>query len=181
MKQKMLNGKNVNLRLVEEGDLPLLARWRNDPENWRWFFNKAPIRLAAQRRWYEDLLSNKSKMLFAICKLSGQLIGTIGVDHIDFINQNAEFGNMLIGRAESQRKGFAGEAAGLLIDFCFNHLNLHRLYLYAYEDHAGAIRLYEQCGFKSEGVLRDAQFSEGRFRNVVLMSLLRKEPSKRQG
>jgi RimJ/RimL family protein N-acetyltransferase len=39
--------------------------------------------------------------------------------------------------------------------------------------HARAIRCYEKCGFKREGVWKEASYIGGRYVDVVTMGLLR--------
>jgi RimJ/RimL family protein N-acetyltransferase len=43
------------------------------------------------------------------------------------------------------------------------------------EANARAIRAYEKCGFRKEGVMRKARFKNGRYENDVLMSILQEE------
>ena len=172
----MLIGKLIRLRPVEEEDLALLVRWRNEPRIWVGFFNKFPLSMGGQKAWYADLGRDPARKLFMICTLVNDApVGTIGLDHVDFPNQSAEFGNLLIGEIDALGKGFAEEATCLLLAYCFQRLNINRVYLKAYADNGEAIRLYERCGFRREGILREAQFEGGRFLDVLVMSLLRRE------
>ncbi len=111
-----------------------------------------------------------------ICKSDEQRpIGTIGLDSIDFSNQRAEVGNVLIGDPEFLGRGYASEALGLLMAFAFFHLNMNRLYLHVYNDNAEAVELYQRCGFVKEGILREHYFSNGGFRDVLVMGILRRD------
>ena len=177
----MLLGTLVRLRPVEEDDLSRLVSWRNKPSVWRWFFNKFPLSHAGQARWFEGLLRTDDKKLFAICTLEDDTaIGTIGLDRIDFANQSAELGNMLIGEEEFQGQGYAAEALQLLLSYSFFHLNMNRVYLYVFADNDRAVRLYERAGFQVEGRLRQAHYAQGIFNDVLLMALLRSEFSERR-
>ncbi len=172
----MLVNTLVKLRLVEEEDLPLLVSWRNTPSIWAGFFNKFPLSMAGQRGWFANLVTSQSKKLFIICTAEDdEPIGTIGLDNIDFANQSAEFGNILIGRQEYVGKGYATEATRLILSYCFSRLNMNRIYLTVYADNAKAIKLYKRCGFKLEGTLREARFADGVFKDVLAMSFLRRE------
>lgn len=174
-KKGLLNGESVFLRPLAETELALLVDWRNDPETWSQFFNHYPLAIGQQKQWFEKLQNDSSRKLFTVCTTGGEAIGTVGIDSLDPINQSAEIGNILIGDKEKRGKGYAGEAVTLLVDFCFQQLNLNRLYLHVFEDNVTAVKLYERCGFKQEGVLRQAKFSQGRFRNLLVMSRLRGE------
>lgn len=59
-----------------------------------------------------------------------------------------------------------------LIRIVFEDLHAHRLFLDVYEDNARARHLYESLAFVYEGVLRDAAKREGKYCNLLLMSML---------
>lgn len=172
----MLVGDRIYLKLVEEADLSRIVAWRNTPSIWVNFFNKFPLSLAKQKEWFERLLEDSTRMLFMICSTEeNKSLGTIGLDHIDFSNQTAEYGNILIGDQESAGKGYASEATRIILTYCFLRLNINKVYLKVLTENIKAIELYEKNGFVREGVLRDEHFDEGRFKDVVMMSILRKE------
>lgn len=172
----MLLGKFVRLRPLEEVDLPLLVQWRNEPAIWLHFFNKLPLSIGGQKSFYKKLLEDDSRILFGIELLkTNNIIGTIGFDRIDFINQLAEYGNLLLGDHKFRKRGFAVEATSLLLDYGFRRLNLNRIYLQVLSDNEAAVQTYRRCGFKDEGILRKAFFDEGHFKDVLFMGLLRDE------
>lgn len=82
---------------------------------------------------------------------------------------------MLIGNQEYMGQGYATEATQLMLAYCFLRLNMNRVYLKVYADNARAISLYERCGFKVEGTLRESRFEGGGFKDVLIMSILRRE------
>lgn len=55
------------------------------------------------------------------------------------------------------------------MNFCFQHLNLHRIYLHVFESNKRAIRCYEKAGFAIEGTLRDHHFAKGKYEDVLIM------------
>lgn len=171
---RYLNGDRVLLRGVEAQDLDLLAEWRNAPENWQHFFNPRPVCRAGQAAWLEGVIKDPSRLFLVIVeRASSTLIGSIGLDHIDSFNQSAEMGNVLIGNPQFRGAGLAREATELLLDLAFSRLNLRRIYLYVFAGNPAALRLYRSLGFEQEGLLKEACFSEGEFRDVLLMSLLK--------
>src|ERR1039457_218116 len=127
----MLVSEHIYLRPVEYDDMANLVVWRNDPENWRFFFNAYPLSMAGQKIWFEKLLSYEAKKLFVIClRNDDEPIGTIGLDAIDFKNQRAEYGNVLIGDTRYRGQGLAKEASIILLNYAFFQLNMNRLSLY---------------------------------------------------
>jgi RimJ/RimL family protein N-acetyltransferase len=169
----MIKGTRVLFRPVEEGDLELLVRWRNDPQNSRFVFSPFLINPGGQKKWYEALLANPNKVMFMVDNLEGKTVGMIGLDHIDWRNQECEGGPIVFDPGE-RSYGYAEEAIGMLIKYAFEELNMHRMYAFCYP-YNRIIELMKWFGFKEEGVLRQAVFSEGKFQDKVILGLLREE------
>jgi len=170
----MIKGKQVLLRPVEERDLPLLVRWRNNPEDRRLFFSPFLISEGGQKQWYERLLADQARMLFMIDTLEGEAVGTIGLDGIDWRNQEAELGQFYID-PEVRGRDYPLEATVLIIEYAFDELNLHRLYGAFYDFNRGPMAMAEFFGFRREAVLRQAAFAGGEFHDKVILGLLREE------
>lgn len=54
-------------------------------------------------------------------------------------------------------------------------MNMHRVYLHVYDFNERAIRCYEKCGFKKEGLIREAVYKHGRYVNEYIMGILEEE------
>lgn len=172
----MIISNRIVLRPVEISDLEKIADWRNRPDIHKNFFSYEYIIKSNQEKWYQSLLNSKEKMLFIIEERSEKnAIGLIGFDHIDFKNQQAEYGNLLIGEKNAIGKGYAKEATLHLLNYGFYELDLHRIYLKVFEWNKRAIKLYEKSGFIKEGILREAHYSQGKFQNILVMSILKNE------
>jgi len=63
----------------------------------------------------------------------------------------------------------------LLLRHGFLTLNLNRVFLRVFETNPRAIRSYEKAGFIHEGRLRQAEFRDGQYVDILLMSVLRSE------
>jgi len=176
----MIRGKRVILRPVEERDLPLLARWRNDPENRRFFFSPFLINPGGQKKWYEELLADRNRIILMIDTVKGNTVGMIGLDKIDWRNQEAENGIFLLDPGE-RGQGYAEEAGVLMINYAFEELNLRRLYAVVYDFNRSVIEMARLFGFQQEGVLRQAAFAGGSFHDKVILGLLREEWQEEQG
>lgn len=73
---------------------------------------------------------------------------------------------MMIG-APYRGRGYGTEALGLLCDFAFSEMNLHKLKVSVFAFNAAAIRCYEKNGFTREGLLRAEIFRAGAYQDVV--------------
>ncbi len=71
--------------------------------------------------------------------------------------------------------GYGTEASKLVLGHAFNAMNLHRVDLIVLESNRRAIRSYEKCGFKVEGILRERALVGGRRQNDLVMAILRHE------
>ncbi len=172
----MLVGERTILRPLERQDLPVVAAWRNDPEVRPHFFTPYLIAVSGQDKWYDSYLSQGDSLIFLIfMRDSNDRLGMIGLDHIDHRNQSAEYGRLLIADPKMRGQGYALDATLTLLRHAFRDLNLNRIYLRVYADNDAAIGLYERCGFVREGLEREAVFMDGRFRDLVHMSILRSE------
>lgn len=106
---------------------------------------------------------------------TNELIGGIGLSHIDYNVGSAELGYWLT--EDYWRKGIMSEGLDSLINFAFNKLKLNRLVIPAYVPNVGSNRLAEKLGFKLEGVHREAAKPEssGKIHDVNYWGLLKGE------
>ncbi len=169
----MLEGRKVRLRVIEERDLERIVKWRNHPNNRRFFFSPFLLSAGGQKAWFEQLLADRNRMVFMIDTIDGKPVGMIAIENIDWRNQSAEGGQFVFDPAE-RRYGYAEEAIRLVITYAFDELNMNRLYCYLYSFDL-TIEMIKLYGFKVEGVLRQAAFAGGKFQDKVLMSLLKEE------
>ena len=52
---------------------------------------------------------------------------------------------------------------------------MHRVFLNTMNSNERALRCYRACGFKEEGRLREHNWSNGRYHDVVYLGILREE------
>jgi len=172
-----LRGEHVYLRPAERADIDLFVRWFSDAETTRYLALRAPFSKAMEERWFESMLEEQGKKgyHFVICLLpDDRPIGTAGFHHVNQEDGHASFG-ISIGEKAEWSKGYGTDALRVMCDFGFGQLRLERIELDVYEPNRRAQRSYEKAGFVKEGTLRHALFSDGRFHDVLRMSLLREE------
>jgi RimJ/RimL family protein N-acetyltransferase len=172
-----IRGEQVYLRPAERDDIDLCVRWFADEETTRYLSTRAPFSKAMEEKWFESMLEQQGKRSyhFVICLLADdRAIGTAGFHHVNQEDGNAAFG-ISIGEKAEWSKGYGTDALRAICDFGFGQLRLERIELDVYKPNRRAQRSYEKAGFVTEGTLRHAQFSDGRFHDVLRMSLLREE------
>ncbi|MCX7950339.1 MAG: GNAT family N-acetyltransferase, partial [Clostridiales bacterium] len=109
-----------------------------------------------------------------VLKDEDKLIGNVGLHNINWISRIAEIG-ILIGDKNYWGQGYAKEAMKLVLDYAFNMLNLHMVYLKVYGYNVSAIKCYEKVGFKFAGKLREAIEVAGEKYDVIYMDILKRE------
>jgi RimJ/RimL family protein N-acetyltransferase len=175
VKSPFLVGERIYLRPLDRADAPLVQPWLNDPAVRRTILNWRPLNLEAEEGFIDRMSQSEHDVVLGIAlRADDRLIGVTGLHHIDYKNSNCEYG-LLVGEKAEWGHGYGSEACALLTGYAFDTLNLHRVWLGAYEHNAAAIHIYEKVGYRREGVLRDDKYNEGRYFNVLLMAILRDE------
>ncbi len=174
----MIIGKRVRLRAMEREDIPRYVTWLNDQEVRQYLLETIPLSTEQEKRWFDAVLErprSAQPLAIEIFTSDGwELVGNIGLQNIEEINRSAEVG-VFIGEKKYWSQGYGREAMRLILRFAFDHLNLNRVFLHVYETNPRAIRSYERAGFIHEGRLRQAQFFNGKYVDVLVMSVLREE------
>ena len=190
----MIYGERIRFRGVERTDLPTFVRWINDPEVLAGIGIYRPFSQAEEDGWFDEMLKHHpdEHVLAIEIRTQGEreglvandvtepgaegwkLIGSCGFFNLDHHNQSAEFG-INIGEKRYWNQGYGTEAVRLLVKYGFSTLNLHRIYLRVFETNPRAIRTYEKAGFTHEGRQRLAEFRDGKYIDVLVMSILRDE------
>jgi diamine N-acetyltransferase len=174
----MLYGKRIRLRAIEKEDLPIFVMWLNDPEVRRNLQLFQPMSLAQEEEWFKGTLQLpvEEQPLMIEIKIAEewQPVGNVGYLKIRNADRAVEIG-IVIGEKKFWGQGYGTEAIRLMLRHGFQELNLNRIYLRVYETNLRGIRSYEKAGFKLEGRLRQDRFMDGKYIDVLLMSVLRSE------
>ena len=76
---------------------------------------------------------------------------------------------------EEKGRGFGTKALELVIQFSFERLKAHRLWLDVRAFNRRADQLYQKLGFRHEGTLKKASKYEGGYSDLKLYAMLREE------
>jgi diamine N-acetyltransferase len=172
-----LRGEHVYLRPAERDDIDRFVRWFADADVTRHLALRAPFSRPMEERWFETMVEEQGKKAyhFVIClRADDRPIGTAGFHHVNQEDGHASFG-ISIGEKAEWSKGYGTDALRAICDFGFGQLRLERIELDVYAPNKRAQRSYEKAGFVREGTLRHAHFSDGEFKDIVRMALLRDE------
>ena len=102
-----------------------------------------------------------------------RVIGTCTLFAITLPHKRAELG-FAVERSQ-WGKGYASEAAGAIVRFAFETMDLHRLEADVDPRNHASIRCLERLGFQREGYARERYHLGGEIQDAVLYGLLRSE------
>jgi len=173
----MITGDVVGLRAIEYEDLASFLEWRNKPDLRRNFREYKELSFSNQENWFNNIVLNSpNHIMFSIVNLdNGELIGACGLNYIDWVNRNADF-SIYIGIDDVYiDEKFAPDASKLLLDYGFNELNLHRIYVEIYDIDIKKQKLVEDLKFTHDGLLRETHWTEGKWCNSLFYSILESE------
>jgi diamine N-acetyltransferase len=171
----MLRGEKVVLRTLEREDLKRLHELSRNVElevlaGGAW----SPWPLAAWEKEFDKHLEDEDKSDFVI-EADGKVIGDIGLHRW----KNRRAGTAELGVSiydpEYLGKGYGRDAINVLLDWAFRIQNFRRISLQTLASNERAIRAYRACGFVEEGRLREHEYSNGHYQDVVMMGVLRAE------
>jgi RimJ/RimL family protein N-acetyltransferase len=171
----MLKGAIAYLAPLLDSDAPLLFSWINDRELVLSSARYRPIHHTNHREWFHWIRNQSAVEIFGIRRVSDDvLVGYCQLHSISEVHRSAEL-QIKIGRKVAQGTGIGTEACALLLRHAFQDLNLNRVFLHVFQTNEHAIRVYTRSGLKVEGTLRKSVFIDGRWVNVVIMSILQEE------
>ena len=162
-----LTGERIIIRpFAEKDDAKILEQWL--PDKYGRYFALSSV--TAQSLTVDRLMNSANNHLGMITLHDGKPIGVMAfLDHNED-QRRAEL-RKLIGEFDSRGKGLAEEATRLWIDYGFNALGLHKIYVSTLQTQIGNIKLNEAVGFRVEGLLRNEVLIDGVRRDVLRMGL----------
>jgi ribosomal-protein-alanine N-acetyltransferase len=167
----LLEGKTVNLRIVEKEDLPLLEEWFNKPEA---FGEYVPLRQVSRTEAEKMFEGPHERKSFIIEKKDGSKIGFITHFYVLHpASRQLEIGYSLV--PTERGNGYCTEATRLMVDYLFLSKDTMRIQAQTDPGNIASHKVLEKAGFKKEGTLRKSFFTRGELRDCYIYSILREE------
>lgn len=102
-----------------------------------------------------------------------ELVGAITLNNISLIRRSAYIGIAAVKKGAKAWCGF--NATKEVITHCFNTLGLNRVYSHTWSDNNRMDAFYKRIGATLEGIERENTFKNGRFVDLKIWSILRRE------
>lgn len=170
--------KTVYFRAFEPEDAVLIHQWKNSDE-----LNEMTVGLNKKTTMEEDLRWVNSVKdhhpyyaYWAICsKENDKMIGYASLVNIHYINSSAETGAIMIADPD-YNDGIAWiESVLFLFEYAFERLGLNRVYGESLVGHPMSNKIGSLMFMKTEGILRQAAYKNGRFYDLQYDAILKDE------
>ena len=150
------------------------VNWLNDVRVNKYLESSSNYTLNKLEKYLSIIQENKILAWAIVLKHNNKHIGNIKIDPIDIKNSTCRYG-IMIGDYNEWGKNYAKNASELVIEYCFNTLNLREMYLGVVEEHKGAINLYKKLNFVISGKW-DPEYVNynGIIYHIIRMSLINK-------
>ncbi len=183
MRNVYLEGKRIYLRpLDKEQDANLACQWINTEEMRQFIGHGAfPTSLEAEKAWFDEKPEKfpQRVRLAIVLKKNDRLIGSIAISDINWVDRSAGTGT-LVGQKQDRGRGYGTEAKELLLRYAFQTLGLNRVESKVLAYNQASLRYAEKCGYRREGILRQAIYKNGQYHDLIIHSVLREEWLARQ-
>lgn len=173
----VLETKDLIIRPSEFDDLKQFYQWELLPEVTKFFSIKDnQTEEEVHHKYFSDLDDPSNEQFTILLKNEDGTNSTIGRIVLGDIIKGwkGEVWRIYIGDTSLRGKGYGRQAMEAIMQYCFQVLELQRLYLDHYTGNP-AEYLYRNLGFTKEGVLRHNCRKNGILYDVHLFSMLRDE------
>lgn len=154
----------ITIRDMDVWDIPKFLSIRN--------YNKEYLH--DSRLFGEDQAKDwfvKTPHKYFIIEYFNDMIGYFRTSDWDYVSKKVCVGADL--SPEFQNKGYGYKVYNLFLDYLFNELDMHRVWLEVLATNGRAIHLYTKLGFFIEGTKNDDVYRDGRYINTHIMAIIK--------
>ncbi|WP_042144498.1 GNAT family N-acetyltransferase [Paucisalibacillus sp. EB02] len=173
----VLETKRLILRKVTKADANSMLNYLSDEEVMK-YYGLEPFKsiddALDEISWYQSIQNNKTGIRWGITlKEQGIVIGSCGFHNNISQHFRTEIGFEL--SKEQWGKGIAFEAVEAIISYGYEHMNFQRIEALIEPPNQSSQKLVEKLGFIREGLLRNYEFTCGKFDDLYMYSLLKQD------
>lgn len=166
----ILYGDKIYLKILSVEDVSdAYVSWMNDYEIVKYTESRFYPQTKEAVKQFVIRMGNENNTLFGIFTKNNKAhIGNIKLGSINWIHRYADIG-IIIGDKEYWGQGIATEAIGLVVEYAFKQLNLHKLIAAAYQYNTGTVKAFKKNGFVEEYIEKEKYFFEGNYIDCIFM------------
>ncbi|HGN1707668.1 TPA: GNAT family N-acetyltransferase [Providencia rettgeri] len=161
----------VTIRRATLSDVPAITQMHAD---YSAYANTLQLPYPTEKTWEARLGENNPLVTQFVATIDDTVVGLLVIHQPNQIRRRhvATFG-ITVSEAH-QGKGIGSQLMQVMVDYCDNWLNVHRIELEVFAANGNGVGLYEKFGFKQEGRMRDYAFRDGQYVDAVMMSRIKK-------
>lgn len=177
MRNALTAGSRVYLRPLESSDAEALARESHEETETFFQSGRFPYSEIGFGQWIEDLHRQQppAEIQLAVCLTDGdEFIGIVGVGNLDWVNRTGET-EIYLSSPRYRGQGYGIEAKHLLLEYCFDHLQLEVVSSFILETNQRSALSVQRQGYRPAGRIKTRVVQDGYFRHVLVFDLIRDE------
>jgi glyoxylase I family protein len=177
--EPLIRTERLVLRPLRMADAEALFQVFGDTDTMR-YWSRPPVKMLSEM---QEIISrnlppqNRAKASFAITRDGSRALGCVNfygehdsISGLGYILDKASWG-----------QGFVAEAVRAAVDYGFDVLKLHRIWLEIDPRNYASIRVAEKAGFTAEGLFRKSFFLNGEYFDSVYYAMLHEDWLKTDG
>jgi len=164
----------ISFRKISKDDLPLILRWRTDPEVTRYMSTDIEFDLEKQTNWYNQVVCNSSLVEHWIISHNEKPVGVINIEKHDSILQQNSWG-YYIGEMESRIIG------GLIPAYFYNYMffnrdsSLKKINGHLFSENTKVLAMHRFYGAKEVKILKNGVHKYGKKFDIILIEMSREK------
>jgi RimJ/RimL family protein N-acetyltransferase len=174
-----LTGERVTLRELTVDDAPAAFEWGGDADWFRYLPLEHVATVEEERAFLaarEVEAREQPRVQYSLGVVWNETSELIGSVRLAISSPSHRGGDMGYGvRRDLWGRGITTEAAGLLLDFGFGTLGLHRIFAVHHPENVASGRVMQKLGMRFEGRQRDHMYAHGRWRDSLAYAILEDE------
>ncbi|MDF2885130.1 MAG: N-acetyltransferase [Clostridiaceae bacterium] len=177
LKNLILNGEQIDLKLITKQDIERYfeAGFKENDEDINYYTgSKEEFTKEMIENYVCKIIDDKTRYDFLIENKSNMVLGEVVINDIEEDSRNFNF-RICLFKSSMCGSAYGTEAIKLVLKFAFEEMHLHRVELEVYSFNIRAQKAYYKVGFVKEGVKREGELINGRYCDVIIMSILERD------
>ena len=164
----------ISFRKISKDDLPLILRWRTDPEVTRYMSTDIKFDLDKQINWYDQVVCARSPAEHWIISYNEKPVGVLNLEKYDSILQKTSWG-YYIGEMESRIIG------GLIPAYFYNYMffnrdpSLKKIIGHLFSKNTKVLAMHRFYGVKEIDILKNYGYKYGKAFDLILIEMTKEK------
>lgn len=168
MQTPVIESEKIALLRTTEADLDFVTALETHPQN------RSYVMIYSREQHLGVIAGSNEQHLIIYDKGTNEKAGFVILAGLNNKHGSLELRRIII---DKKGKGLGKETLRLIKKYCFEILQMHRLWLDVVDDNQKAIYIYASEGFKNEGLLRESVIFNDMYKSLKIMSMLKSEYS----